>query len=398
MLPYPIEVPRSGTRRCRKTRACVGTMFLALLVGCEQGGSVEIATESRTDGVRCGLPDTVVVERDLVVGSDPRQAWFGLVSDIEPHTRGRMLVVDAIGPRVMMLGRYGTVVTVFGRRGQGPGEYEDVSGIAVLPSGDVLVRDPRRAVMRFTPEGDLVEEWRLAVDWLGDDPLSVDSQGRVALKFVPQDGEQPSEDRVGFLLLDWNDKTIDTVPAPQKFLDRRFPRGMNYLPRTFTVWHPQGHSVIGASDTYEIVFRPGGARESAVQHPFEPVRLSPEEREWWIALFRSRLGDARVDFPRLKPAFRRMLVSRTGDLLVHRHTDSELSAGETGEMPADGLRATRTAPWTESLQIDVWSPTGCLREVVLGPSGVSPLAASNDTIWASENDEAGRPTIVRYLR
>lgn len=165
------------------------------------------------------------------------------------------------------------------------------------------------------------------------------------------------------------------------------------------MWNSQqGHPVVAVSDTYEMVLWPGAAQELVVRHPFDRVSLLPEERQWWVALLRSRRGNGDVEVPHYKPAFKSVMVSRTGDLLIHRHTPSELGPGETGEIPSDGLGMPRSAPWQEPLQIDIWSPTGCLREVALGPAGVSPLAASSDTIWASATDDSGRPIVVRYLR
>ena len=85
---------------------------------------------------------------DLVLGTltGSEGIAFGEISELADTPAGGVVVVDIIGPRLLYFGAEGDLIGHIGRQGQGPGEYTDISGIATLPDGTIVVRDPRRAI------------------------------------------------------------------------------------------------------------------------------------------------------------------------------------------------------------------------------------------------------------
>ncbi len=86
----------------------------------------------------------------------PQEAPFGRVADLELGEDGSLFVLDAISRTIRVFGEDGVEVREFGRRGQGPGEFEQPGALLWGPEGDLWVLDLRDGrLTAFSPEGEL---------------------------------------------------------------------------------------------------------------------------------------------------------------------------------------------------------------------------------------------------
>lgn len=100
-------------------------------------------------------------------------------TDIEIVEDG-ILVADDAGPFVRYLDFAGALLATLGRRGQGPGEFRSLAGLAELPGGLIAVSDSRnRRITIFDREGSPRREIRLGPGRVG--ALAVDRMGRLHL-------------------------------------------------------------------------------------------------------------------------------------------------------------------------------------------------------------------------
>ena len=85
------------------------------------------------------------------LGTLAGEAWeqFGDVGDIGFDGAGNLYVMDRQAERVVVAGPAGEFVREFGRRGEGPGEFEEVHGLAVMRDGRAVVADSRRFVFHI---------------------------------------------------------------------------------------------------------------------------------------------------------------------------------------------------------------------------------------------------------
>jgi hypothetical protein len=91
-----------------------------------------------------------------VVLVQPEQAPFGRVADLELGEDGSVFVLDALSRTIRVFGRDGVEVREFGRRGQGPGEFEQPGRLLWGPEGNLWVLDLRDGrLTAFSPEGEL---------------------------------------------------------------------------------------------------------------------------------------------------------------------------------------------------------------------------------------------------
>ncbi|MDE2655821.1 MAG: hypothetical protein OXI71_18660 [Gemmatimonadota bacterium] len=85
------------------------------------------------------------------LGTTAGEAWeqFGNVGDIGFDGAGNLYVLDYQVERVVVAGPAGEFVREFGRKGEGPGEFEEVHGLAVMRDGRAVVSDSRRLVFHI---------------------------------------------------------------------------------------------------------------------------------------------------------------------------------------------------------------------------------------------------------
>ncbi|MYI05978.1 MAG: 6-bladed beta-propeller [Gemmatimonadetes bacterium] len=85
------------------------------------------------------------------LGTLAGEAWeqFGNVGDIGFDGAGNLYVLDYQVDRVIVADPAGEFVREIGRRGEGPGEFEEVHGLAVMRDGRAVVSDSRRLVFHI---------------------------------------------------------------------------------------------------------------------------------------------------------------------------------------------------------------------------------------------------------
>ena len=76
-------------------------------------------------------------------------AQFGSVADIGFDGAGNLYVFDIQAQRIVVAGPAGEFVREFGREGEGPGEFEEAHGLAVMRDGRAIVSDSRRLVFNI---------------------------------------------------------------------------------------------------------------------------------------------------------------------------------------------------------------------------------------------------------
>lgn len=124
----------------RRLRTVLLGALLAVCGGCSGtasapgGNGIPHADARRRSAVR--------VERVLWTAPD---TLFGTVSGMDVDGEGRVYVGDWLRHRVVVLSPDGEVVTTFGRRGAGPGEFRTLRGVQWIGGDTLLVHDPAQA-------------------------------------------------------------------------------------------------------------------------------------------------------------------------------------------------------------------------------------------------------------
>jgi hypothetical protein len=124
------------------------------------GDTVVIRTVS---GSVWGDTATLVEEMRIGMFEGPDEYMLGNVRSLAVSLAGEIYLMDSQVPALRKYGPDGTHMVTFGREGGGPGEYKRPDGgLAVLPDGRVLLRDPGNSRFNvYSAEGEYLDGWRL---------------------------------------------------------------------------------------------------------------------------------------------------------------------------------------------------------------------------------------------
>jgi sugar lactone lactonase YvrE len=112
-------------------------------------------------------PLAIDIDEVYRVGGAAAQEWatFGRVSDVRFDRQGRLYIADSRNQRIVVVGSTGDLVRVIGRRGDGPGEFQAPSEIAVSPSGRLFVLDAiGRHYQAFDRDGRFLQRFRVPAE------------------------------------------------------------------------------------------------------------------------------------------------------------------------------------------------------------------------------------------
>jgi len=377
-----------------------------------EGNVTTVVNES---GSVWGGTARLVEEASIGVESGAEEYMFGGVSSVYA-TDDRIYVVDRQAPAVRVYGHDGDFIRTLGREGQGPGEYQSPSVLAVHPaSGRVFVFDTLLdRVNVYSGAGEPEATWPVPdipccgrrmwapmSDRLWLPVKSFDQEmgeRREGVQAHGPDGPQGGArwipeiryERITF------DAEGSTVPVP-------FAASVDWTPT------PDGDLVAGASDSYSFeVHEPDGSA-LVVERFWEPVPVPAEHREWQrrfvVAQFRE-IGMRGLNWdgsgiPAHKPAFDFLLAARSGEVWVEREGPSERLPNCVDDPLEAGSSAAGANPcWRSRYILDAFARDGRYLGEVETPSGLwgSALRLFIDgrMVVAVVEDEAGTIMVKRY--
>lgn len=167
------------------------TDFIPVLRGhCERRSRLQtfllpIQVQARYIEIRArtnyGNPQRVAIAEMEVLAPT---ASFSGPSGVAVDVSGNVYVADSFNSRVVKLSPLGELLTSWGTRGTGPGQFTTPQDVAVSPNGDIYVLDFTNAtVQEFSPDGALRDEWGGSGTGRGQlyypQALTVDGQGNV---------------------------------------------------------------------------------------------------------------------------------------------------------------------------------------------------------------------------
>jgi hypothetical protein len=129
-----------------------------LLAGCSgEDSAAEALASGRLDGPDFELRPSA--EAVYTVGAFDGEDWetFADVTAVAFDAIGRLFILDAEAKRITVLDPDGTLITAFGKEGEGPGELLQPFGFAVQPGGEVTLFDfGQRGFQRYSAEGEFL--------------------------------------------------------------------------------------------------------------------------------------------------------------------------------------------------------------------------------------------------
>lgn len=348
---------------------------------------------------------------------------FGQVRSLAVGPDGSIYAMDTQVPALRKYALDGTYIATFGREGEGPGEYSGPDGgLAVLPDGRVVLRDPRNARLQvYSSTGEPLDTWPIRGNFNTSNPLVVDTASRV-YTLILLDPEAAIVDwERGLLALDSETgEPVDTVAAPtwdyeepQIMAQLRSEDGTStsvstvpFSPSAQWAFSPLGYMVGGVSDRYAIDLYRRDAPVLRIERSHDPVPVSTGEKDNREAIARWNMRQTQPDWtwngpaiPDQKPAFRQIYVGRHGRIWVLVHQPGERIPEDQIMEDGDGPNPRPPDRWRERPAFDVFEPDGTYLGQVIGPFELALFPSpvfDGDNVWAVVRDELDVQYIVRF--
>ena len=162
------------------------------------------------------IPKTTIGSRAIVGGRD--DVAFQRVQGAQFLSDGRIVVADAGSREVMVFDTAGTLVTRFGGRGQGPGEFQSIVAVHVCGEDSIAVVDSRQTLHLFDGDGTFMRRAQFRLGERSASLQGVSTSCRRAL--LQQRIRQPPLDRLGptedvFAWVDPFSEAVDTVTTAE---------------------------------------------------------------------------------------------------------------------------------------------------------------------------------------
>lgn len=354
------------------------------------------------------------------IGDGERTEYsFGAITGLAIDEAGHLYVADAQARLITVFDPRGALLATFGRRGNGPGEFQHPTSLGIAADGDLWVSDMER-VQRFRPTrtGGPATQYAAVVgsvtyhDWTSTRPGTIDRDGyfHVPRSFTRTSTGRPEVVQT-IVRLAANGKSVDTLAVPSyentpalsasymvSARSGRMLHGLNHVPfAAVPVWtsSPAGTIISGNARRYELVETDAAGKVlRRFSRPFIPVTIDRAERRDSLRALGARFDSIAVPLSQVQgmpddvrdqrlpthyPPYRELSVARDGALWVRRWT-------------------TRTERGTS--KYDVFSPEARFLGTVVLPAeltGAPAIVIARDWIaGVSVDPETGLQSVVRF--
>jgi hypothetical protein len=375
---------------------------------------VRIAGDVPATHVRSMVAELTVGAED---GSD--EETFGGIGTVMGTPDGGLLVHDQQAVAVRLFDSTGAHVRTIGRKGGGPGEYDQLNGIVRLPDERIVIWDATGARLNFySATGDFLSTARMPITgWFSQNILSSDRAAslyaRGILERHPTDFTQS---KGGFIRMDTTGRVLDSIPLLEwhedvppltaRSTDGRSmtASGVPFMASNVTRLLPDGGLASGGGDPYRF-YLVGGSRQKPVrvEREHEPVPVSEAEssqRREQITRNMTRLNPSwtwtGAAIPSHKPAYRGMEVGVDGRIWILVSAPAEPIPD--AEMPPvrEGQPAAVRITTREPIVYDVFSPEGRLLGRVALPTRTRLYRMEGDHAWGVRRDSLDVEYAVRF--
>lgn len=361
-----------------------------------------------------GVPRRLVPESSIGEMEGADEYMLGNVGALAVDSAGHVYVFDSQVPALRVYDADGRFVRTIGRQGEGPGEYKQPdAGLAVLPDGRILLRDPGNARINvYAPSGETLEAWPIRGGFFTSYPQFSGPPGHTYVYvWGPRSGSGSA-----LVELSPDGEPLDTLPVPR--WDYEAPTisarsggssqtwNVPFSPTGVWTWSPEGYFVGGLSTRYAFdIMKPDGS-VLRIERSAEPVAVTAGEKA--TEEHRATQAMRGLDpswrwngppIPDSKPPFRRIYAGVDGRIWVLLHAPGREVPAAADAPSSEPGEPSAPPRWTEPIVFDVFEPDGRYLGRVRGPDGLQTYpypVFGTDRVWAVVADDLGVEQVVRF--
>ncbi|MFC2167109.1 6-bladed beta-propeller [Acidobacteriota bacterium] len=225
-----------------------------------------------------GEPKLFSLEKVLTIDTENNKtAEMGLtdISYFDIDSEGKIFIANLKAKEnyIFILNTDGSLMSVFGRNGQGPGEFQIIKELSLSNQDEIFITDMGKVVL-FSNTGQLIQEFRIDDDYQKIIPLDRDRYLVIAVRMNP-DLSQSFE----VILCSSGLEELKTLDR-SKIESFETATKVNIIP-TLVYWEKSNNHIFTANtDEYEIrVFDFDGKLLRSIKKDHKAVTLSDKDRE-----------------------------------------------------------------------------------------------------------------------
>ncbi len=284
-------------------------------------GGIEVVYNPKTPEPSPGEAKTFGLEEELVIGG--KETAFSQSVLLAVDAKHNVYVLDGQESMVRVFDSQGKFVRQFGRKGQGPGEFNMPSGIHLNPEGEVIVEDPlNQRLVYFSADGTFLRTSSTAKA-LGLSGLVMDSRGNfLGRQFAV------TQNKMVWELKKYKPDltplfTIDTVDFVSPLEGKINPFELII----FYAVGPDDHIYYGKPNLYEItVMTPEGKPVRRIRKEYDHIKITEQDKKELLARI-PEVGAAvkdRIVFPEYYPPYQFFSLDEEGRLLVRTYEKGKI--------------------------------------------------------------------------
>ena len=343
---------------------------LTIFVSCEKQKAEWQGTIEEIDGVTVVKnpkepmygEEIFEIEEELSIGvaEGAEEYMFQDAREVGIDNSDRIFVSDFRNVHIRVFDKFGKYVTTIGRKGQGPGEFGQVTNLQITPRNELIVHDRyTRRLSNFSLDGDYLRTERLKEIQAGR--VEVNFEGNYLIRTY--DFEKGTLNAaVELKKYSPNLKFLGTI-AKDKYRNAQVP----FQPWMAPKFLSSNLIVCGFREPYEFqILDSEGNVTQRVSKDYIPVEISEEEKE-------IRHLDQSNELPTHFPAFQDFSVDEEGRIYA-----------QTYERQADG----------DKFYYDVFESDG--KYICKVRLNALPQYWKNKKMYTIEEDESGFQYVKRY--
>ncbi|MBL0179005.1 MAG: hypothetical protein IPP98_07765 [Gemmatimonadetes bacterium] len=360
------------------------TVMLAALLIAQGAGQ---ATTIRADGPPAwGTNVRLTLERTVGTLDGPPEYALNSVGYLAGTLSGAFYLYDHRDHQIRFYDAGGKFVRPIGRKGSGPGEYQQLMGMGLIGDSSLVTWDA--GLLRLTyfkPDGTPLSSVtpRLSSSMFGSNLFGVDRSGIASIMVA-----SPSKQDTSFYIRMRRDGSIlDSVrfySGSEMAFSLSTPEGsrVNFATQSLGRPYPWGGLVTAVTTTLGFTIRQG-TRALTVTRRFTPLPVQSGEKadyQGFAKMFNGRKdvqAEGLIAIPDMKPALRDLQLDRDGRVWLDIYTVAEQQSASTTRTRSTGPRLT----WRERTTFEVFSAVGTYLGKVALPLGHEFADARGDRVW-----------------
>lgn len=331
----------------QKSFIVLSITLVFLCSGCGRKAETPVSVEKKdgieyiyNSGIPTGAGRVVSFEEDLSIEPKDKDGNIRIYypASFDVDAKGFIFICDYKDPSVKVFDSQGQFVRTVGRKGSGPGEFQNAGRIALLPDSRLLVLDwELRRTSLFSADGQFIEShpWQNASYdiFLATDAFYVREDTTIEPGKTPMTWKRKLQvkayDFAGRELFSFGE-----FQAHQSgFVNeggRRFSFSLPFEVRSVLAGDSRnGRLYHCLNDKYLIeVFDEKGRLFRKIDRPYERLQVTEEDKKEYLDGFGVSEGDRvliakNAEMPALQPVTDRMLVDDSGSLWVELNEERE---------------------------------------------------------------------------